>query len=152
MKKVIVLEPNRVLARQYVLALGAAGFDVHWASDGHMAVFTADKNTPQVIVMELLIAGHSGIEFLYEFKTYKDWQAIPIVILSMIPPHEISGTPQALAALGVTHYLYKPHTTLKHLQNVVEAASKSLDMSVNSLDAPGTALCRSVSATSAYAK
>lgn len=118
--KILLIEPNRVLARQYALSIGADGHDVEWVSDGQMAVYAADKKRPDVVVAELVLAGHSGVEFLYEFRTYRDWLDIPVVALTGVPPHDLADNFHTLQSLGVSYYLYKPHTTLAYLRSVVK--------------------------------
>jgi response regulator RpfG family c-di-GMP phosphodiesterase len=63
---------------------------------------------------------HSGIEFLNEFRSYPDWQDIPVVIHTHVPATEFNDSWKLLRGeLGVRDYLYKPHTSLKRLTAAV---------------------------------
>jgi DNA-binding response OmpR family regulator len=76
----------------------------------------ADDVRPDVAIVELQLVAHSGIEFLYEFRSYVDWQNIPVVALTTVPPGEFAGSSRLLTdELGVKVYHYKPVTSLAKL-------------------------------------
>lgn len=118
---VILLEPDRLLAETYCQALIHAGHTVTPCASAQGAVMAADQQTPDLVIMELQLIEHSGIEFLYEFRSYSEWQTIPVIIQSQVPPSEFNANWQALKQqLGIETYLYKPHTSL---QKMLKAAS-----------------------------
>lgn len=117
---ILLVEPDRLLARSYAQALQNDGHRVLCSPNAQQAIFAADELVPDLVVLELQLVSHSGIEFLYEFRSYPDWQNIPVVILSQVPPAEFVDNWQLLQEqLGVIEYLYKPHTTLAKLQKAV---------------------------------
>jgi DNA-binding response OmpR family regulator len=117
---VLLIEPDRVLARTYFDALTHAGHEVHICATAQGGIYCADDFKPDVVILELQLVAHSGIEFLYEFRSYPDWQNIPVIITTNVPAGEFSGSWRLLRnQLGVSQYLYKPHTTLKKLLNTV---------------------------------
>src|SRR4051794_4644485 len=106
--RVLLIEPDRLLADTYRLALESAGHSVRMCASAQSAIFCADEVTPDVVLLELQLVGHSGLEFLYEFRSYREWQGIPVVIHSHVPAGELSGSWQLLKSqLGVTAYHYK---------------------------------------------
>lgn len=118
--KLLLLEPNRLLAEQYQSYLETQRHTVVWRTDAQAGVITADDYKPDLVIFELLMAGHSGIEFLYEFRSYPDWLNVPVIILSGIS-ERASGVPAStLEELGVNAYLYKPDITLKQLGETVQ--------------------------------
>lgn len=126
MAQIILLEPDALLARIYRQALEHAGHHVRIVVSAQEAVFEVDELPPDIIIAELQLVGHSGIEFLYELRSYLEWQHIPVLIHSSVPPTEFMGSRQLLSgALGVRSYHYKPHTSLRALLR-----------SVNQLTAP----------------
>ena len=116
MARILLIEPDRLLAESYVQALRAAGHGVNAASSAQAAVMAADAVPPELVLLELQLVEHSGIEFLYEFRSYPDWQGIPALIHTHVPPAEFNDSWELLKnELGVREYLYKPATTLKRL-------------------------------------
>lgn len=81
---------------------------------------SADEVRPDLVVMELQLVSHSGIEFLYEFRSYADWMNVPLIILTHVPPGEFGGSRDVLMKeLNVATYLYKPTTSLQKLVRTV---------------------------------
>lgn len=114
--KIILLEPDKVLADTYRQALMQAGHRVVMCASAQAAIFAADELKPDLVIMELQLTGHSGIEFLYEFRSYDDWTEVPVIILSNVPAGEFSDCWDLLRdQLNVHHYHYKPLTSLRSL-------------------------------------
>lgn len=120
MSQILLVEPDRVLANLYSKSLSSAGHQVETATSAQSAIHSADRTKPDVVILELQLINHSGIEFLYEFRSYPDWQNIPVLVLSNIPMVEFAGSQELLAKeLGVDSYFYKPATTIKRLISAV---------------------------------
>jgi CheY-like chemotaxis protein len=127
--QVLLLEPDRVQAACYREALERAGHQVAHACSAQAAVQLADGQMPDVVVMELQIPGHNGVEFLYEFRSYQEWLRVPVVVYSFVRPHELKRSPTTMNELGVVTILYKPKTSLMQLcaavRSVVPASQVS---------------------------
>lgn len=124
MKNILLIEPDYLLATVYKSALTNAGYNVVVEAGAQEGIMAADQFTPEIIILELQLIEHSGIEFLYELRTYSEWQNIAVIILSQVPPNEFGGSWEILQKeLGVSFYLYKPHTTLKLLIDRVKDLS-----------------------------
>lgn len=116
MSQILLIEPDRVLAETYRQALLGAGHQVVCCASAQAAIISADQHRPDLVVLELQLIEHSGIEFLYEFRSYQDWRDIPVVVQTHVPPGEFTANRQLLRErLGVRTYLYKPNTTLREL-------------------------------------
>lgn len=124
MANILLIEPDRILAEIYRQSLEPNGHAVSVCAGAQAAVLAADKTKPDLVILELQLVEHSGVEFLYEFRSYPDWQNIPILIHSQVPPGEFSDNHHLLKnELNVTNYLYKPATNLKKL---IEAVREQL--------------------------
>ena len=120
MAHVLLIEPDAALARTYVQALQHVGHQVSLAGSAEDAIVAADQAKPDVVVLELRMAVHDGVEFLHEFRSYPEWQAIPVVVNSHIAPSALEPVQQALRTdLGVVEVLYKPRATLQQLISAV---------------------------------
>lgn len=122
MANVLLVEPDYILANIYAEALSHDGHKVQQAADAQTAIDAADKSTPDVVVLELQLAEHNGIEFLYEFRSYNEWRSVPVVIHSTIPPGEMELARSVWPQLGIVDYCYKPSSTLKVLLKSVDKA------------------------------
>lgn len=125
--KILLLEPDKVLADTYRQALQLDGHKVVMCASAQAAIFAADELQPDLVIVELQLTGHSGIEFLYEFRSYDDWTETPVLLLTNVPAGEFSESWKLLREqLGVTAYHYKPMTSLKTLQRAAAAIEKTV--------------------------
>lgn len=117
---ILLIEPDTILSQIYTKAFERAGHTVAATTNAQTAIYAADMQTPDVVVLELQLAQHSGAAFLYEFRTYSDWLKTPIIIHTMLPATKLQSFRQCLGELGVETWLYKPRTSLQKLVSVVE--------------------------------
>lgn len=116
MSRILLIEPDLVLAEAYRQALGADGHQVICCASAQAGIISADQHPPNLVILELQLIEHSGIEFLYEFRSYPEWQDIPVILHTLVPPAEFNDNRQLLRdQLNVADYLYKPQTSLREL-------------------------------------
>jgi DNA-binding response OmpR family regulator len=112
---VLLIEPDLILADIYKNHLEKFHYKVNICGNVEQAIHVVDKQKPDIIVLELQLANHNGYEFLYELRSYTDWQDIPILIHSVLPEEDSGLNESTKKQLGITSYLYKPATSLGKL-------------------------------------
>jgi DNA-binding response OmpR family regulator len=121
MAYILLIEPDAILAETYKAALEYSGHEVRKCAFAQAAITLADDHCPDIVILELQLVGHNGLEFLYEFRSYIDWRNVPVIVLSGMPPSTFAGSWEVLTAgLGVAAYLHKPRTSLKKLLRTVD--------------------------------
>lgn len=115
MANILLIEPDNILGKTYATALKTAGHNVAHSRHAQDAVRQSDARKPDIIILELQLPGHSGIEFLYEFRSYPEWQNVPIIIHSLVTPEDLRTHLAQFDQLGIEAYLYKPTTNLRRL-------------------------------------
>lgn len=122
---ILLIEPDSMLAHVYKDVLEMTKQNtVRVSSGAQAAIMNADDTTPDLVILELQLIEHSGIEFLYEFRSYSEWQNIPVVVHTMVPFAEFIDNWNLLRdELGVRAYLYKPNTSLVQLRSYVDEQS-----------------------------
>ncbi len=113
---ILLVEADKILSKVYSEALGANGYEVRVASSAQKAINLIDEFKPHIIILEPQLSNHSGVEFLYELRSYKDLQDIPVIILSNIPKIEFSTSLDMLfSKLKVKKYLEKDNSSIRDL-------------------------------------
>jgi DNA-binding response OmpR family regulator len=121
MSHILLVEPDRLLADIYKQALCSREHEVIMCATAQSAISAADVVLPDVVILEVQLIEHSGIEFLYEFRSYPEWQQVPVFFLTNVPPIEFESSRKLLKQeLGVAKYLYKPMTSLQTILNTVQ--------------------------------
>lgn len=117
---ILCIEPDINLAQTYSEAFQLAGHATQMAHTAQSALDSADDKPPDLVILELQLPGANGIAFLHEFRSYTDWQLIPVVVHSYAMPDDRPAIAAALKEqLGVIEWLYKPQTTIKQLLTVI---------------------------------
>src|SRR3982750_184304 len=102
MARVLLIETDRPIATNLQKFLQKAGHDVEWQVDPQLAMDSADMRQPDVVILDLLLAGRSGVEFLYEFRSYPDWQRLPVIVFSNISAGELGSTAIGFDELNIS--------------------------------------------------
>ena len=126
----MLLEPDFILAGSIKHYFAYAGHNLSVHSDPQAAIAQADKHKPDVVITELQLAGRTGIEFLYELRSYPDWQAIPVVININLHTQELRAYSEIFDELNIHTCLYKPTTSLEQLLKAVENCLKPIHAKV----------------------
>ena len=119
-KQLLLIEPR--ITSQSVVEEILSDYDVDIVHDAESAILRAVDKTPDLVIMEMSLSGHSGMEFMYEFRTYIDWAKIPIIIYSSLKITDEILSSRAWEKLNIFDYLYKPESTLASLKSAAEKA------------------------------
>ncbi len=128
MAKILLVEPDKILAQIYITAFERSGHHVVHTSDAQTAITYADKNLPDCVVLEIQLSNHNGIEFLYEFRSYNDWQQVPVIIHSLIHPREFADNDALWKLIKISDYIYKPQSTLKLLISSIDVCLRNSEL------------------------
>lgn len=122
MARILFIEPDRILGANAKTVMKRAGHSVELHVDPQAAMNSADAVLPDVIILDLLLAGRSGVEFLYEFRSYPEWLNVPVIIYSNVTSDEFNEMYIGYKQLKIARYHHKPTTTLAELLSSVERA------------------------------
>jgi two-component system, OmpR family, phosphate regulon response regulator PhoB len=102
---ILVVEDEAAIREMLHLALNQAGFLVEEAADAHQAKTLIFNRLPELILLDWMLPGVSGIEFARQLKAEPKTQEIPIIILTARGEEEdkIRGL-----EVGADDYVTKP--------------------------------------------
>lgn len=109
---VLMVEDDIWLAQMYADALESdKSCRVLHAATADEALEQLDANSEvELIVLDMFLPEHNGIEFLHEIASYGDLNSLPIVVLSSVSEHDLGMNTERWRHYGVVSYLYKPAT------------------------------------------
>ena len=123
---VLIIEDDKYLNDLLSKKLQDEGFNLFSATDGEQGLKLAKEETPDVILLDLLLPGMHGFEFLETVKKDPKTKSIPVVIISNLGQKE--DIEKGLA-LGAADYLVKAGVTL---DGIVAMVNKVLTQSKKS--------------------
>ena len=110
---------NRMLVRDLLHFRGYRVVDV---VDGEAALAAAERERPDIILMDVQLPRVSGLEAARRIKAREDLRHIPIVAVTSFA---LSGDDQKAIAAGCNAYIakpYKPRELLKLIQDLLSGA------------------------------
>lgn len=124
-QRILFIEPDKVLGKVYSDYFRSLGYDVILEMHAQDAIYAADVQKPDIVILELQLAQHNGIEFLQEFRTYPEWSEIPLIVHTLVPPDRCQLDSFTCRDFGICHVLYKPATSLSKLRRVIDTVSQA---------------------------
>ena len=113
-----------------------AGMNVLIANDGDEALDALKRQIPDLISLDLVMPGKSGIRVLMELRKTREWSRIPVIIVTAHArdpkvQRDLSETLADSTMVGPSLYLEKPVTPQSYLRSIcdivgVEAEIKGL--------------------------
>lgn len=117
---VLIVEPDHHLAISYQRALKTEGIATAIAYSGQDAIAAVDADRPRLICLELHLPQHNGVEFLYELRSYPEWENIPIVLLTFVSEADLGFSKAIQEQLGIKRYFYKPRTQFSQFTDYIK--------------------------------
>jgi DNA-binding response OmpR family regulator len=117
MKKILLVEDEKILQRAMEHALKSEGYEVVVASDGEEGLALAKKENPNLILLDLLLPKKDGFTVLTELKEDPATKNLAVIILSNL---ENSVDVEKALAAGATTYLVKTNYKIEEVLEKVK--------------------------------
>jgi len=105
-KKILIVDDDELILNSLEAIIGMAGFEVHTAENGTVAIAKIDQGHPDLVVLDLVLPGPSGAEVLKHMEKGAA-MGIPVVVITANgPDHPVVR--QAREAHNVHEFLQKP--------------------------------------------
>lgn len=121
MKTILLVEDDPFLIDIYSTKLKEAGFSVRVADDGKEALREVKKDTPDLLLLDIVLPSFNGWEILRKIEKDDKLKVLKIVILSNLGEKEEI---EKGLKLGAAKYLVKAHYTPSE---IVEEIKKILN-------------------------
>ncbi len=105
-KRVLLVDDDHDILTSMQAAFEPTGAVVETASNGNKAVELAEKNLPDLVVLDMMLPGRSGFLVLEKIKAKKPPKSKPFVI--MITGNQGARHKMYAESLGVSEYFHKP--------------------------------------------
>lgn len=106
-KIILVVEDNQDVRDLVVQILNADGFHIFSAVDGKNALAILNLNQIDLVLLDVMMPGISGLEVLSEIRTGSNKRIREVPVMMMTAKSGLEDIDQALA-LGANSYVVKP--------------------------------------------
>lgn len=104
-RTVLIIEDEKLIIVSTQMVLEAAGFRVESATNGEDGIAKAKAQSPDLILLDIMMPGIDGWETLTRLKKESSTSGIPVVIFTA---REHSRGHQRSAEMGAVDYFRKP--------------------------------------------
>ena len=108
MKKILLIEDEKILGEMYKEKFTQAGFEVSLVIGAKEGIKLAKKERPDLIILDILLSRENGITFLTWLRKDSKIASIPVVAFSN---YDDPPTKREAVKLGVKEYLIKTNYT-----------------------------------------
>lgn len=122
MKKILLIEDDPFLIDIYTTKLEQSGFRVEIARDGLKGLEVLKKDSPQLVLLDIVLPQMDGWEVLRKIKQDDKFKDLPVIVLSNL------GQKQEVKKgldLGAVKYLIKAHYTPAQVVEEIKQTLKS---------------------------
>jgi CheY-like chemotaxis protein len=124
-RKILLAEDNVLLSKVSAAALRRSGFEVVLAADGEEALDKARSESPDVILLDVIMPKLQGFEVLAALRADPSMAGIPVVMLSNLGQAE--DVEEALRAGAVAYFIkseLKGNQLVERLTQVLQSVGR----------------------------
>jgi DNA-binding response OmpR family regulator len=121
-KKILIVEDDKFLRELITKKLKDEGYETVGAGDGEEGLDKAKKESPDMVLLDLILPGIDGFEVLSKIKDDTALSSIPVVILSNLGQRE---EVEKGLKMGAVDYMIKAHFTPGEITEKVKTVLKS---------------------------
>jgi DNA-binding response OmpR family regulator len=116
MKKVLIIEDDKIVGNIYRHKFQVEGFQVALAEDGELGYKAVGEFQPDVVVLDLMLPKMNGVEILRKVRANPETATLPIIVLSNA---YLSNLVQEAWNAGANQCLIKANCTPKQVLEVI---------------------------------
>ena len=105
MSTILIVEDEQPIRNMVNFALSRAGYELREAANAEQAQAEISRKPPQLILMDWMLPGISGLDLVKRFQRHADTQDIPVIMLTA--RHEEADKIMGFKA-GIDDYITKP--------------------------------------------
>jgi len=117
-RSVLLVDDDKHLMKLLTFLFVGNGFDVESAGNGIEALEVLKSKTPDVIILDLMMPGMDGYEFLTRIKKDGLLRDIQVIVLSALSSSTTKGK---VLSLGAYDYFEKPFKSSVLVRKAIEA-------------------------------
>ena len=115
--KVVLIEDDKDLSEMFVEALKKEDLEIKVAFDGEEGLELIKSETPDIVLLDVVMPKKSGFEVLEEMKKTPGLENMPVIILTVLnKDDDIKNGLQ----LGAEDYIVKSQHTIANIVNKVQ--------------------------------
>ena len=113
--RLLLVEDDRALADLLMWHFSREGYDTVRTADGEEALLLAEERTPDLVILDWMIEGVTGIEVCRRIKADPATKGIPIIAVTS---YALSGDERKAREAGCDDFVPKPYSPRQLLAKI----------------------------------
>lgn len=103
-KKILIIDDEPDILRLTVIRLKNSGYEIFQAPDGEEALALLDKNSPDLILLAMILPGIQGGGLCKKLRADAKFKDIPVILFTA----SVMGVAEITKETGAQDYITKP--------------------------------------------
>ena len=121
MKKILIIEDERMLGEMYQDKFIREGFKVIWVDSAEEGIKVVPKAKPDLILLDILLPKANGLGFMGWLEKEKEFSSIPVIAFSN---YDDPQTKKEAVKFGIKEYLIKTNYTPQEIVDKIKSYFK----------------------------
>jgi len=130
MKTVLVVDDFASVRFFHQSMLEQAGFSTFPAADGVEALAALEKHPVDLIVLDLLMPGMDGIEFIQRIRGNRRFSSLPILVITSEAENEQAQKLRETPGIGVVAKPNLPETLIREVRRLLPSQQQPVGLRV----------------------
>ncbi len=122
-KKIMIVDDEEDIRTSVGQIFEISGYEVTKAQDGNECMNKLERETPDIVILDIMMPGMSGWDVAARIKENSKWSKIPIVFLTAKGDEMSIG----MGGLASEEYIVKPFDIIKLKERVEEILHRNLE-------------------------
>ncbi len=119
-KKILIVDDERDIVKALMIRLQSRGYNIITAFDGAQGVFMANKEVPDLAILDIRMPAGDGFSVAEKLKQSNRTRRIPIIFLTGSPETNLE---EKAKGLGARFYIKKPYDP----EELLDAVKRALE-------------------------
>jgi DNA-binding response OmpR family regulator len=119
MKKILIVEDDSKLALALSVRLKACGYATWIAADGIIAITTAVRVKPDIILLDIMLPAGNGFDLIEQFGQFEETSETPIILTTASRDPELRRKSIDMGAAGLLRKPYDPDELMEIVRQVL---------------------------------
>jgi|PlaIllAssembly_1097288.scaffolds.fasta_scaffold891668_1 DNA-binding response OmpR family regulator len=118
-KKILLIDDDLKIIKLVESRLKANGYDVISAKDGKSGIEKAKRESPDLILLDIMMPEIDGYQVIERLKKEEDTKSIPVVMLTA--KRDLEDIDKSMNVFGAVGFISKPFSPAELLQQIKNA-------------------------------
>ena len=124
---ILVVDDNADLRDLVSVKLYQSGYDVKTATNGWDAMRAAESSHPDLVVLDIMMPGPSGLEVCRQLRANPQTTAIPIVLVTGLDTPALDALPDRVEVQAILRKPCHQGEIIDALKSVLQSRSKPIE-------------------------